>query len=744
MSEAFIPFGTQYYRAPTPLKKNWEKDLKLIKEYGLNTIKIWAQWRWNWPQKDKFYFDDLDQIMDIADKEGLKVVINVIFDVAPAWFFKKYPDSVMLTCDGRRVEPQATAWRQVGGAPGPCYNQYESGLLKDQFLKAVVNRYKNHPALYMWDLWNEPELTCGILREPLQKNMVCYCDNCIRRFKKWLEDKYTTLEKLNYSWNRNYSSWEEVEVPRTGHTFSDMIDWRMFFSDTLTKELKQRVSVTKEYDPVTPVMIHSETLPEFNMVFSGNNDYDMAELCDVVGSSNGSWPYSSAFYTSCAKGRKVINAEIYLNWGGTYDRPVKIPFEDVKANIFIPAARGVKGFIAWQFRPEALGQEAPAWGMIKKDGAADQLLEEYAAVGRVLQANVDLFDSVSPLPSEVAILNSSKAQVFDWCVAGSVDLYAKSVIGTFNAMYDCNINVDIVNMEKLNAENIRRYKVIYCPFPYYIDSLTASILKKWVADGGCLIAEAFFGAVAADNGLHSETVPGFNFDEVFGVAEGKVSTSSIAAAASDKTTLNGKSLKDNAEDVSDEAAGGPVSAALINNDAFQKMVEIKVIPELRETDIDNVIETASFAEELIPDRAEVLGVFNNGSAAVTINSYGEGKAVMIGSLLGYAYHKTSSRELRKFLYNLVKLGKTSFPVEVQGAKVRIDVLRNKDKDAILVINSFDNKDADIRVNINIDLGEKTRAINLLTEDKIEMIRECSGYTLSTNVGANTHNIYKIV
>ena len=33
-----ILFGTQYYRAPTPLKKDWWQDLKSIKNYGLNTL----------------------------------------------------------------------------------------------------------------------------------------------------------------------------------------------------------------------------------------------------------------------------------------------------------------------------------------------------------------------------------------------------------------------------------------------------------------------------------------------------------------------------------------------------------------------------------------------------------------------------------------------------------------------------------------------------------------------------------
>ena len=98
--ENFIPFGAQYYRAPTPDRTDWERDLKNFAAQGFNTIKIWAQWRWNNPSEEAYDFSDLDVLMDLAQENKLKVVINTIFDVAPAWFYQKYPESLMITADG--------------------------------------------------------------------------------------------------------------------------------------------------------------------------------------------------------------------------------------------------------------------------------------------------------------------------------------------------------------------------------------------------------------------------------------------------------------------------------------------------------------------------------------------------------------------------------------------------------------------------------------------------------------------
>lgn len=102
-------------------------------------------------------------LMDIAFKNDLRVTLNVIFDVAPVWLLKKYPESVQVMANGQKVVQEARGHRQLGGFPGTCYNHKESYEYRKQFMTEVVNRYKEHPALYMWDVWNEPE-QCGTHR----------------------------------------------------------------------------------------------------------------------------------------------------------------------------------------------------------------------------------------------------------------------------------------------------------------------------------------------------------------------------------------------------------------------------------------------------------------------------------------------------------------------------------------------------------------------------------------------------
>jgi len=81
-----IVFGTQYYRPPFPAKKYWRDDLKRIANTGMNTVKLWAVWSWMERTRNNFYFDDLDELIDLCAIVGLNVVLNLIPEARrPGW-----------------------------------------------------------------------------------------------------------------------------------------------------------------------------------------------------------------------------------------------------------------------------------------------------------------------------------------------------------------------------------------------------------------------------------------------------------------------------------------------------------------------------------------------------------------------------------------------------------------------------------------------------------------------------------
>ncbi len=242
MENRFL-LGAQYYRAPSPEPESWETDLRNMKALGMTDVKFWVQWGWCQRGEDEFYFDDIDRLMDLAWENGLKVTLNVIFDVAPGWLFKKYPDCVQITADGREIQPLAVAYRQIGGFPGPCYNHPIARANKEKFLRETVKRYADHPAMDMWDVWNEPE-QCSHLRKPELDSITCYCPSCRDKFIRSMQKKYKTLEQLNRVWARCYQDWDDVELPKWVQTYADFIDFKEFHLDVMTEEANWRLATT--------------------------------------------------------------------------------------------------------------------------------------------------------------------------------------------------------------------------------------------------------------------------------------------------------------------------------------------------------------------------------------------------------------------------------------------------------------------------------------------------------------------
>lgn len=644
-----IPFGAQYYRAPTPAEESWEPDLAAFASKGFNTVKLWLQWRWNEPAEGEYYFDDIDRLLGICERNGLKVILNIICDVAPAWFMRKYPESLMVTNGGQKLYPQTTAYRQIGGCPGPCLNHPEGIRARRQFCEKMSEHFGGSDAILAWDLWNEPELTVGLKRKDNAEDLVCYCDSCVNKFRRRLKERFGSIEALNGRWGRNYRSFDEVEAPRCGATFLDMIDWRMFFIDTVAEETEMRAQAVKKFDKAHPVMVHTVPMPFFNVMTSGSCDSLLAEKCDLFGNSVSSFPFSAAQTTAAAPGKTVIASEIHAIGGSTIDRPSIPSPEDFKRHIFAPLGLGIKGFLFWQYRPELLGLESPAWGLTAADGGDTPWLGYASSICAALQRHAGPLLRAYPAQPQIAVVACAQGEAFSWCATGSVELHQKSVEGAFRAFFESNVGVDVIDERQVAGGCLTKYRAVYYPFPYFVNGEIATALKEYVAGGGTLISEAVFGGVSGDDNLHAKRLPGFGFEKVFGTKEGRVLTGSV-----------------------------------FTNSYGERWAEEQTAKMMTLTGSEG--ETAKgyfFCEELICDGSEPVARFDDGRIAATAAKYGKGNAIWIGSLPAYAYDTLGDSATRVFLLGLAARFAGVHPAAV--SKAHVDLLEDGGAPAFCVI-----------------------------------------------------------
>lgn len=517
MSE-FI-YGAQYYRAPTPASTEWEHDLKQMKEMGLNHVKFWIQWRASERKRGEYDFSDIDCLMNLANRNNLKVTLNVIFDVAPVWLYRDYPDCRIILADGTVVEEQTAACRQLGGFPGPCYNHSYAKQFREEFLSAAVKHFRNHPALDMWDVWNEPE-QCSPYRKPTEGKLSCYCPNCRKKFREWIEKKYRTIENLNRVWGRVYNDFDEAETPLRKETFADFIDYANFRLDVMTDEANMRIQTVKKYDSVHSVYLHTvpNTLRIFNSM-TGVDDYALAKNCDVFASTTFSGPVWGLSAISPADGKTCYNVESHIGTGMTNMHPKVIRIQDITREFLPQIALGIKGFMYWQYRPELLGFESPAWGIVAPDGTKNSFSEAAEEFIRRLTPYLPQIESYTPKKADIAILVSRNNELLHYCMYGSTDSLASSIEQYITVLFGLNYRIRLVNSEGLTEGKLDGIKLLVLPSMYALSNDEADAVCNFIKCGGKIMCDAHLGAYCVDTGRHSTRVPGCGLSEILGIRE---------------------------------------------------------------------------------------------------------------------------------------------------------------------------------------------------------------------------------
>lgn len=704
LSSEYIPFGTQYYRAPSPPQSEWGTDLKNISGFGFNTVKFWIQWRWNNPAEGRFMFDDIDRLMDLSAKYELRVMLNTIFDVAPAWIYRKYPDASMLTLDGRRIGPQTQPHRQIGGL-GLCLNHPAAMKHFYAFLQEAVKRYKDHPALEMWNVGSEPELTSSMAEMRLYAgdaskmgDMLCYCDHCRSAFTRWLEQNYTTIGALNASWNRNYASFGEIELPKTRNTFNDMLDWRMFFVHTLGENVRKRFDVAKAIDGGKhPLLCHHVFIQGFPVVSTASDPWNVGQYGDLHGFTQMDDPMMSDILRSCAKGKPVISAEMLMLYGYTLELPRSIGTNDIKRYVFTGVAANQKGFVFWQYRPETLGREAPAWGLTHLDGSPTPWLKQFAQIGKVLQSNRRFLLDAVPRKAHVAILYSPENQIFAWASTGSEMTATDSLLGVHKALYERNVPVDFIHPSEFSRGVLDHYRALYVPFPYCLSAEMCRVLVNWVERGGLLIGEPFFGGWNREHGSHATTIPGYGLHRVFKVRQ---------------------------DAVYPETEG----------------MEVKMRLKLGRIAKGARIRGAIVQETFISEGAEVLATTGK-APAMTRSRFGKGTAIAIGTYVGLSFQRNGGKTEGDLIAALVAPNIPDDNPRTAKGRVRIDILGGEGNEAMIMVRNLEAKT--VKTKIWLPLKGPAKAHEQFSKEVLLLKNENGGVQGSISLKGQEVKIYRV-
>ncbi len=709
-SRSFFPVAVWYgggkARAPMLERldqtsaERWGRDLDQIKAVGFNTVKCWVDWGTAEPRPNAFHFENLDLLLRLAEERDLRVIVQVYLDSAPEWVGERYRNAQFVDRSGAVIKSQAS--------PGFCIDHPGVRAEIVKFLQALSRQANRSPALYGWDVWSEPHVVNWAEFPYLTNPEFCFCPNSQARFRKWLQAKYGSLETLNAAWYRGFDRWEQVEPPRASTilSYTDYLDWRAFIDDKLAGDLKIRVDSIRSADSSHPITSHAAVPGLFTSPTDGYgepDDWKMAASADFFGTSlypkhsesSRPWPYQQIaaaldFTRSAGRsgGRGFWIGELQAGQGITGLRIAEpVSPHDVEFWMWKVVSHGTREIAVYAWYPMSSGYESNGYGLINLDGTLTDRARAAGTVARIIGRHGSDLLATEAASARVAILYNRLGSM----VGGSQPSLSKlgnaerdSLLGLHLTFSERQIPVDFVHPQDVIQQRLDQYRILFLPYPVMLSRDVAEGVIRYIQNGGMAVAEARL-AWNDERGFSSDVIPGFGLSEVFGAREKvirPVEKASIIVAGS--------------SDLSGVGPGGVVTGE-------------------------------AFEEELEPaPQARVLARFADGAPAMIENSYGKGKAILVGSFLALACQRNQDASTKRLLLALARSAGVLPEVEVSGPGTSQVEVRRLVGERLQFLFAFNHAPATAHATLSVGLPWSVGDARNLADDRAVPFRRREG------------------
>jgi beta-galactosidase len=490
-----LMMGTDWYPEQWP-EERWETDLRMMEEAHLNVARL-AEFAWSRmePSEGHFDFDWLDRAIRLADKHHIAVVLGTPTGGPPAWLTQKYPETLRVDENGKRM---VHGNRAHGSVTSVKYREFCRRIAEE-----MAKRYGHDPNVVGWQIDNEYGYA-----------MMSHNDEARQQFQQWLKAKYKMLDVLNDHWttsywSQTYDNWEEIPIPVGEHNPGLMLEWQRFVTYAWTSYQQNQIDAIRahaeprqfitgnfmgyDFDPFDHFVI---TKP---LTFVAWDDYVGAGHLD---------PDTNGIHHDSMRGLKRENIWVietqpgFVNWAAVNNSLNK---GEVRAMAWHDVGHGADDVSYWQWRSALNGQEEIHGTLVGPDGKPVPLLEEVAQTAKEFSDLQGAFRDTRVV-SEVALLQDYESR---WAINWQkhTDKYNQFAIlkSYYHALRKIAQSIDIVSPDV----SLEPYKLVVAPDLYLIPKERAAHLADYVKNGGHLVLGPRAGLKDEFNALLTIREPGY-------------------------------------------------------------------------------------------------------------------------------------------------------------------------------------------------------------------------------------------
>ena len=518
-------FGVDYYpeewvfpyggSADKP-EAQWLQDAQLMHAAGFNVARI-GEFSWGLcePTEGKYNFDWLKRVMDILGEHEIKTVLGTPTAAPPIWLAKKHPEILPVDEFGRT--------KHAGTRRAVCLNSEVYWDYSKRIVEQMARALGSHADLIAWQIDNS---LGGHFTE------AAFNEDTRRDWHLWLEAKYETLEQLNQRlglrhWGQVVSAWNEVPLPMAAPTIHNpalILDWNRFCSDTIVQFVSMQADVLRKISPGRPVTTNLRALRH------RFDHFDLANVLDFVSIESTAAikakPSEIAGEIDMLRSLKKSGVKTPDGDAGFWVMEQKagnVNWHDVNSLVrpgvlrlftYQLISRGATAILYFRWRQPRFGSEKFHGAVLPHHlEGSRRVYNEIAQIGEELKLLAPALKDTQVVAEACILYSHDNDWVLQQPNQPSKHFNLREHVQLiYNALHDRNVPVDFARP----SEDLSQYKIVFAPSLHLLSGGEADRLKLYVQNGGTLVATFNTGLVDENNMASDRGFP-HDLTDLFGL-----------------------------------------------------------------------------------------------------------------------------------------------------------------------------------------------------------------------------------